>query len=77
MKLVKHFVSAVLLATAITVNIYAGEQDTPAYVPPPKATAEEGTFPLCDPYFERSGEITAETTDYLFFEALAALLSVY
>jgi len=77
MKLVKTFVSAVLLVTAITVNVSAGEQDTPAYVPPPRATAEEGISPIGDPYFERTGEISAETTDYLFFEALAALLSVY
>jgi hypothetical protein len=79
MKLVKNFVYAIALVGALTVNIFAGEQDTPAVVtqPPPKATAEAGIFPTNDPYFERSGEITAETTDYLFFETLAALLSVY
>ena len=77
MKLVKNFAHAALLIAAVTVNTFAGEQDTPTFVPPPKATAETGAPPVTDPYFERSGEITAETTDYLFFEALAALLSVY
>jgi hypothetical protein len=78
MKLVKNFVYAVLLVTAITVNISAGEQDTPAVLPPPPPRAIAGdNYPVSDPYTERSAEITAETTDYLFFEALAALLSVY
>lgn len=75
MKLVKNFVYAVLLVAAITLNVFAGEQDTPANPNPKQVTTtiEEGTNPI-DPY---TGEITAETTDYLFFEALAALLSVY
>ena len=77
MNLVKNFAYAVLLVAAITFNTFAGEQDTPTRTePPPKATTETGVPPVSDPYFERSGEITAET-DYLFFEALAALLSVY
>ena len=80
MKLVKNFVYAALLVCALTVKISAGEQDTPTFTqqpPPPTADKllayEEGTSPSGDPY---TGE-TAETTDYLFFEALAALLSVY
>jgi len=76
MKLVKNFAFAALLIAAVTVNTFAGEQDTPTFVPPPKATADAGAPPVTDSYFEHSGEITAET-DYLFFEALAALLSVY
>jgi hypothetical protein len=78
MKLVKNFVYAVLLVAAITVNVSAGEMDTPANPgPPPKlvtTTTDDGTEPISDPY---TGEITTDTTDYLFFEALAALLSVY
>lgn len=77
MKLVKNLVFASLLVFATTFNTFAGEQNTPtAPEPPPNkvvTTIEEGTNPI-DPY---TGEITAETTDYLFFEALAALLSVY
>ena len=78
MKLVKNMVFAGLLVLAITVNSLAGDQQIPAATQPPpppdKMVAyEEGTAPSGDPY---TGEITAETTDYLF-EALAALLSVY
>ena len=75
MKLVKNLVFAGLLVFATTFNTFAGEQDTPANPNPKQVTTtiEEGTNPI-DPY---TGEITAETTDYLFFEALAALLSVY
>ncbi|HEU4714289.1 MAG TPA: hypothetical protein VFS76_22170 [Pyrinomonadaceae bacterium] len=80
MKLVKNLVFASLLVFATTFNTFAGEQNTPTgpspEPPAPKqvtTTIEEGTNPI-DPY---TGEITAETTDYLFFEALAALLSVY
>lgn len=79
MKLVKNLVFAGLLVFTITVNTFAGDQHTPGATQPPpppdKAVAyEDGTYTSGDPYV---GEITAETTDYLFFEALAALLSVY
>ena len=78
MKLVKNLVFASLLVFTVTFNTLAGEQQMPnATQPPPppdKMVAyEEGTDPSGDPY---TGEITAETTDYLF-DALAALLSVY
>jgi hypothetical protein len=78
MKLVKNLVLAGLLVFTITVNTLAGDQQIPAATQPPPPpdkviVYEDGSFPSGDPY---SGEITAET-DYLFFEALAALLSVY
>jgi len=78
MKLVKNLVFAALLVIAISLNTFAGEQQMPNATqppPPPDKTVayDDGTSPLGDPY---TGEIT-ETTDYLFFEALAALLSVY
>jgi hypothetical protein len=80
MKLVKNLVFAGLLVFTITVNVIAGETQMPAATATPTPTPdhvlvyEDGTSPLCDPY---TGELTAETTNYLFFEALAALLSVY
>ena len=79
MKLAKNLVFAGLLVFALTVNILAGEVQTPGFVPPPpdKMVAyEDGTSSLGYPCIERTGELTTET-DYLFFEALAALLSVY
>ncbi len=79
MKLVKNFVFAVLLVSAIAVNTSAGEQDTPGYAPPPPPNAmstsdEEITISNLE---QQTGGVMAETSDYLFLEALAALLSVY
>jgi hypothetical protein len=79
MKPVKNFLFAVLLVSIIAVSAFAGEQDTPGYAPPPPprqvTTIYEDT--TIDPNAEQGGGITAETSDYLLFEALAALLSVY
>lgn len=83
MKLVKNAVFAGLLLLAITFNTFAGDQQMPAGVQPtPTPTPDEvvyedGTSSLGDPCFEYTGEITTETSDYLYFEALVALLSVY
>ena len=78
MNFVKNLVFAGLLVFTISFNTLAGDQHTPAIVEPPpppplKLSIDEETFPIVDPY----SELTAETTDYLFFEALVALLSVY
>jgi len=81
MKLVKNFALAVLLAFFFAISAPAGEVQTPGAVsptPPPSARSydddEAKTYSYGDP---DATDITAETSDYLFFEALAALLSVY
>jgi len=78
MNFVKNLVFASLLVFTVSLNTVAGEQEIPANPNPNKlvttTTTDEGTDPISDPY---TGDITAETSDYLFFEALAALLSVY
>lgn len=83
MKFVKNFVFAVLLASILAVSAPAGELGTPGYTSPsPTPTPERSmTAPtdepvgdLCDTF---TGTDATETSDYLFFEALAALLSVY
>ena len=80
MKLAKNLVFAGLLVSAISVNTMGGETQMPAATATPSPTPnnvlvyEDSTNPLSDSY---TGAITAETTNYLFFEALAALLSVY
>ena len=77
MKLVKNFVFAVLLASVLAVSAPAGEVDVPGFAgptptpTPQRSTSDEDTG---DP---NATVISAETSDYLFFEALAALLSVY
>jgi hypothetical protein len=81
MKPVKNFVFAVLLSSVLAVSAFAGDQGTPAVVAPPPppdhamSTSDEGIIPVDgDP---NAAGATAEASDYLFFEALAALLSVY
>lgn len=76
MKTVKHFVFALFLVSAISVSSLAGEQNTPGVAAPTP------TPPAISAPDEQKGDtnasiVTAETSDYLFFEALAALLSVY
>lgn len=82
MKLVKNFALAVLLASFLAISAPAGELGTPGAVSTPTPTPESAktTVPeeivvsFGDP---NAGGPTAETSDYLFFEALAALLSMY
>ena len=75
MKFVKNVVLASVLASVLAVSAFAGEQVTPGFVPPPPPQAiticNAGTVG-CDPNAE-----STETSDYLFYEALAALLSMY
>jgi hypothetical protein len=77
MKSVKNFVYAVLLVSALAINSFAGEQETPGVYtpPPPRATANEET--TIKDSNDQTGGVAAETSDYLFFEALAAILSIY
>ena len=81
MKLVKNLVFAGLLVFTVTVNTLAGDQQTPNVVPTPTPNAliayEDGSSSLGYPCIGNTGEVTAGATDYLFLEALAALLSVY
>ena len=74
MKLVKNFVFAVLLASVLAVSVPAGEVEGPGAKPSPSpATASTASD-------EKTGDyniISAETSDYLFYEALEALLSLY
>ena len=80
MKFVKNFVYAVVLVIAVALSTPAGQQDTPGFMPPPPppatSTSDEYTS-LDDSNLETVGGVTTETSDYLLFEALMALLSVY
>ncbi len=79
MKSVKNLLFAVLLLCVLALKTFAGDIQTPgaAAPPPPPPTnvtsSEDTTQPSLDP---NSGE-TAETSDDLLFEALAALLYLY
>lgn len=83
MKPVKNFVFSLLLVLAISCNALAGETPIPPgpqEQQPPRAMAinPDEAVPCTndDLYCEQSGE-TSETSDYLLFEALIALLSLY
>ena len=81
MKPVKTFALSLLLVFAIAANASAGEMPIPpAPEPPPRAIMiapdEDKSSTVSDPYSEQSGE-TIETSDYLLFETLTALLYLY
>ena len=81
MKPVRNFVSAMLLAAVFAVTVIAGDTHAPGYATPsptpsPEAmVAYDGTLP--DGSDSNTGSLSTETSDSLFYEALAALLSVY
>ena len=77
MKPVKNLVFALLLVSSIAVNTFAGEVEVPGAPapPPPRITATtDETLPVTSTDTQQT---TVETSDYIIFEALAALLSVY
>jgi hypothetical protein len=80
MKSVKTLVFAALLVFSLAFNTFAGDVDVPgAPAPPPPrlttTTYEDPLKPSTDT--QETGNATSESSDYLFYEALAALLSVY
>lgn len=78
MKPVKNLLFALLLVFAIAANTLAGEVPIPpAPAPTPSAimASEDGTS-MSDPFAEQSGE-TVDSSDYLLYDAVKALLSLY
>ena len=80
MKPVKNFLFTIILVSAMAVSTIAGVQDTPGYVeppPPPRQMAAYDQDTPLDYDTEQSGDISIETSSYLFFDVLTALISVY
>ena len=83
MKSVKNLVYAVLLAFVLGISANAGDQGTPGFAnPSPSPTpgsimATTDDDPRMALYNSDPTAGSTETSDYLFYEALAALLSVY
>jgi hypothetical protein len=83
MKHVRNLLAALLLACALTVNVYAGDQQIPGIVQPPPPPPEPATS-LTDSSktivtTDADGKIivaTEEPIDYLV-DALMAMLSVF
>ena len=82
MKLVKNFALAVLLACFLAMSAPAGEVQMPGVANPTPTPTPSSASSTGDGKSDVYGDpnatlISAETSDYLFFEALEALLSLY
>jgi len=73
MKPVKNLVFTALLVFSIALNTFGGDIDQPGTPapPPPRMTA------VTPDTNTDTQETTVDTTDYLYFEVWAALLSMY
>lgn len=79
MKLIKNLAAALLLASVLSVNVSAGDQHSPGYIPPPP---EPATCPTEDPECAETTTQISETqeptlAEELWNDALVALLSFY
>jgi len=78
MKPVKNLIFATLLVSSIVFNTFAGEVQVPGVVAPPDpshmTTTSEQTSTDSSTDTQQT---TVDTSDYLFYEVLAALLTVY
>jgi len=79
MKAVKNFVLAALLVSTLSIATFAGDIETPGYVPPPppRMSVSMEETPLEATATTDTEATMSETTDFLLFETLAALLSMY
>ena len=81
MKLVKNFFYAVLLASILAVSASAGDQHVGGFASPSPTPSPEGMVAYDEIQPDGSDSntecLSTETSDSLFYEALAALLSVY
>ena len=80
MKLVRNLAAALFLACALTVTVYAGDLQTPGFVPPPPpATSLPSTTDKAIAPSATDGKVETEEseTEDLLLSALLALLSVF
>jgi len=80
MKPVKNLVFAALLAFSIAFNTVAGDIQHPGIAAPTPTPTPETLIAATDettPEATDSQQTTVATADYLFFEILIALISVY
>jgi len=81
MKFVKNFALAVLLASVLAISAPAGELGTPGFANPSPSPTPNGVMATTDDdtalYYSEPSDGSTQTSDYLFYEALVALLSVY
>jgi len=79
MKPVNNFLFAALLVCTLAFNTIAGDVETPG-APKPLTYTEDPVITSTKPTgttTQGTGAVTAEPSEYLFYEALVAFLSVY
>jgi len=80
MKPVKNYLSAMVLAAILAASAFAGDLHGPGFASPPPTPSPESMIANDEPLpvdSDSTGSLSTETSDSLFYEALAALLSVY
>lgn len=81
MKPFKTLVFAAVLVFSLAFNTFAGDIEVPgapAPPPPPRLTlTEKPVLTTGTTNTQETEAVTSDPSDYLFYEALAALLSVY
>jgi hypothetical protein len=77
MKFVKNFLFAALLVNTLAFNTLAGDVETPGAPAPPPHMTTTYEDPLLTSTTTQETEVTSDPSDYLFYEALVTLLSVY
>ena len=79
MKLVKKLVLPVLFVSVLAVNGYAGEIETPGYVPPPPPPDHSVYHANTDETTNNGEQLlnSDELSDQLFYDAITVLLSVF
>jgi hypothetical protein len=77
MKLIKNLAAALLLASALSVNVFAGDQQTPGCVPPPPPPATSPADTDTAQKTEATETQKPVLADEFWAEALMALLSLY
>ena len=76
MSLIKNLAAALLLASVLSVNVYAGDQPIPGSpAPPPPATISENSTEKIDVTTAETPEPTL--AEELWADALMALFSLY
>jgi hypothetical protein len=77
MKLVKYFVLPVVFVSVLAVNSYAGEIETPGFLPPPpdRSMSYVNTANETCPVTETS-ENSVEPSDKFFYDAIMTMLSL-